>query len=378
MSKKKVTILALHLHYGGVEKYLSSLCAMLEADYTIDLVVTYRIQKEPAFPFSDQVHIRYLMEEGPNKQAFKDALKAHRWFKVICEGLQSVRILYERRKRNIQAIRQIESDYIITTRPFHSRLVGRYASQTCIKIATEHNDRPDDQRYTRSLVRSLRGFDALVCVSPFMVDYYAKRIQPTVCVCLPNVLDHLPTEMTATTMPVLISVGRLEPEKDPFALLTILKQVKKTIPDVRLYIIGDGSLKTALKAKIQTEHLTKQVVLTGYLDSAAIAEYMKKSQLFVLTSKSESFGLVLLEAMSYHLACVAFADAKGARLQLADGAGILINEHDPQQMAEAIIDLLQDSHKRQQVAQQGYRACQKYLASEVRQQWLAFLKDLAK
>ena len=49
---KKITILALHLNFGGVEKYISSLCKMLEDDYDIELVVTYK--SKPAFEFSEK------------------------------------------------------------------------------------------------------------------------------------------------------------------------------------------------------------------------------------------------------------------------------------------------------------------------------------
>lgn len=76
---KKITILALHLNFGGVEKYISSLCKMLEDDYDIELVVTYK--SKPAFEFSEKIKIRYLINSMPNKEDFKNCLKNKKTFK---------------------------------------------------------------------------------------------------------------------------------------------------------------------------------------------------------------------------------------------------------------------------------------------------------
>ena len=55
INKNKVTILALHLGTGGVEKYLSSLCKMLENNYEIELISTYKMSDKPAFDFSEKI-----------------------------------------------------------------------------------------------------------------------------------------------------------------------------------------------------------------------------------------------------------------------------------------------------------------------------------
>ena len=53
---KKITILALHLGFGGVEKYISSLCKMLEEDYQIEIISTYKVSDKPAFNFSNKIN----------------------------------------------------------------------------------------------------------------------------------------------------------------------------------------------------------------------------------------------------------------------------------------------------------------------------------
>lgn len=73
--RKKITIFALHLGFGGVEKYLSSLCKMLEENYDIEIISTYKVLDKPAFPFSEKVKITYLIDDKPNKEEFKQANK---------------------------------------------------------------------------------------------------------------------------------------------------------------------------------------------------------------------------------------------------------------------------------------------------------------
>jgi hypothetical protein len=72
---KKITILALHLGYGGIEQYISSLCKMLDNDYEIEIISTYKVLDKPAFTFNKNIKITYLMDFGPNKQALKESLK---------------------------------------------------------------------------------------------------------------------------------------------------------------------------------------------------------------------------------------------------------------------------------------------------------------
>ena len=86
--KKKVTILALHLGYGGIEKYISSLCQMLEDNYEINIISTYKTTPKPAFKFSENIKIEYLIEDRPYKEEmietfkFGQFKKAFKYFKI--------------------------------------------------------------------------------------------------------------------------------------------------------------------------------------------------------------------------------------------------------------------------------------------------------
>ena len=94
MKKKNITILALHLNYGGVEKYISSLCKMLENDYNIKIIVTYNNNYKTAFEFSENIEIEYLIDRMPNKKEIFEAIKNKKIFK--CSGGEQQRVALAR------------------------------------------------------------------------------------------------------------------------------------------------------------------------------------------------------------------------------------------------------------------------------------------
>ena len=372
----KITILALHLGYGGVEQYLSSLCKMLENDYEISIISTYKVLEKPAFYFSDKINITYLINDKPNKEEFKAAVKSKNIFAIFKEGLKAIKLLYLKRTRNINAIRNIYSDYIITTRSFHNKLVSYYAYHDIIKIATEHNYHNNSQKYIRRLTNSIKNFDYLVVVSNSLKEFYQDKIGKTKCIYIPNVIDNLPKNTSNLKHNNLINVGRLEQEKDQSTLIDIFKEVKKEVKDAKLYIIGDGSLKEKLNNKIKEYNLEDSIFLLGFLSKKEMEKYLLDSKIFVMTSITESFGIVLIEAMSYKIPCIAFDTADGARNLLNNKNGILVSNRSKETMIKDLIALLKDDKKLAKIANAGYIDCQKYLITNVKKEWIKLLKQL--
>lgn len=372
----KITILALHLGYGGVEQYLSSLCKMLENDYEINIISTYKVLEKPAFYFSDKVNITYLINDKPNKEEFKAAIKSKNILAIFKEGLKAIKLLYLKRTRNINAIRNIYSDYIITTRSFHNKLVSYYAYHDIVKIATEHNYHNNSQKYIRKLTNSIKNFDYLVVVSNSLKEFYQDKIGKTKCIYIPNVIDNLPKNTSNLKHNNLINIGRLEQEKDQSVLIDIFKEVKKEVKDAKLYIIGDGSLKEKLNNKIKEYNLEDSVFLTGFLSKKEMEKYLLDSKIFVMTSITESFGIVLIEAMSYKIPCIAFDTADGAKNLLNNKNGILVSNRSKETMIKDLISLLKDNKKLAKIANAGYIDCQKYLITNVKKEWIKLLKQL--
>ncbi len=134
--------------------------------------------------------------------------------------------------------------------------------------------------------------------------------------------------------PVLVSVGRLTPQKDFLTLLRAFALVRQTCP-AKLMIIGDGEEREKIEGLIRRLELLGDVELTGYLPNPY--PYIRRSALFVLSSKYEGLPGVLIEAMYCGVPLIATDCPSGPR-EILDGGrhGRLVPVGDPETMASAI------------------------------------------
>lgn len=375
LNPNKITILALHLSTGGVEKYLSSLCKMLEKDYDIEIISTYKIGEKPAFDFSKKIKITYLINEGPCKEELKTAIKKFKVLSVFKYLFKNIKILFLKYVRNIKAIKHIDSKYIITTRIFHNTIVNNYLlSDKYIKIATEHNY--PTNKYKQNLINSITNFDYLVVVSRELESIYSKEnLKNCKCIYIPNVIDYIPNIKGKREANAIVSIGRLSKEKGYSDLIDVVNILKKDNKNIKLYLIGDGAEKENLQNKITELKLEKNIKLLGFLDFKKCSEYLSKSKIYVMTSYTESFGLVLIEAMSHKLPCVAFDSASGARELLSNDKGILISNRDLQIMAGKISELLKDTKKYKKYSEEGYEFSKNFLLDNVKNEWINLIKS---
>lgn len=110
-------------------------------------------------------------------------------------------------------------------------------------------------------------------------------------------------EIRKNTQHLIVTVSRLVPQKDLFTLIKVVWKLKDKWPDVQLIIYGSGPLHDELKAMAENLGIFPDVHFLGRTSNPKGA--MAKSDLFVLTSKYEGFGLVLVEAMAAGVPIVA-------------------------------------------------------------------------
>lgn len=371
---KKITILCLHLGVGGIEKYISSLSKMLEQNYKIEIISTYKTLDKPAFDFSNKVKIKYLINDRPYKEELKDSIKKLKLISIVKYLFKNAKLLMLKYSENIKIIKSINSDYIITTRDFHNKLVGKYAKDKIIKIATEHNYHNNNSRYIKKIVTSLKNIDYFVVVSEDLKEFYKNKIGDTKCLYIPNVIDNIYDKPKYNTNYNLVSVGRFSKEKAFEDLIEVIGIVKKDIPNIHLNLVGDGNLKNDITNKIESLDLKENIKLCGYLSQSEIKKVMLNSSLYVMTSLTESFGLVLIEANSYGIPCIAFDSASGAK-QIIENKELLISNRDKEKMAKLIVKLLKDKDKLQAYGKEAYNNCQKYLLVNVKKKWLDLLSN---
>ena len=145
---------------------------------------------------------------------------------------------------------------------------------------------------------------------------------------------------------------------------------------VNLNIIGDGSLKEVLQKKIDNYKLGDVVKLHGSQNRYYIDNMYKNSSLYVMSSFTESFGLVLIEAMSFGLPCIAFSSAEGAcDLIKDDYNGYLISDRNKDNMVNKIISLLDDREKMNKLCIGARASIVPFEKSTVINNWIRALED---
>jgi 1,2-diacylglycerol 3-alpha-glucosyltransferase len=158
--------------------------------------------------------------------------------------------------------------------------------------------------------------------------------------------------------PMLLFVGRVAHEKNIGFLLEMHVELIKNHPDALLVITGEGPAEESIKHTIEKLGISNQVRMIGYLDrSHELIACYKAADIFVFASKSETQGLVLLEAMAQGTAVVAIAEL-GTKSILIEGEGVLIAKDDINDFADKVSVLLSDAPKRQMIGEKGRQYAQ--------------------
>ena len=164
-------------------------------------------------------------------------------------------------------------------------------------------------------------------------------------------------------------VSRLSRVKDPQTLIRAIHIVRQVVPDVHLVLVGRGELEEEVRYMIYQERLEDCVHSLGYRQD--IPRLLHAMDVFVLSSHSEGLSLAILEAMSAQRPIVATA-VGGTPGLLANGeCGLLVPPGDPQAMAQAILELLTNETKAQELARHAReRFMQEYTIDRMGERYL--------
>ena len=370
---KKVTILALHLGYGGIERAITDLANSLVENYSVEIVSTYKVYDKPVNRLDRRIKVKYLTELKPNKKEFKSALKKFRLVSAFKEGIKSVKILKLKKELMIEFIKQCDSDVIISTRDIHNEWLGEYAREGVLKIGWEHNHHHGNEKYAKKIIESCKNLDYFVLVSKDLASYYKERVNPK-CVYIPNLVSKADVTSDLKS-PNLVSVGRLSKEKGFIDLIDVFALVHMMYPEWKLNLIGDGEEKDKIISKIHKYGLEDSVIMHGFLDKDKVGKILSESSIYLMTSFTESFGIVLLEAFSYGVPCVAFDSAEGANEIISNNwDGYLIKDRDIDEMAKRVCHLIGNYSRRFIMGHNAIKKANKYSLEEVREKWIKIIK----
>ena len=187
---------------------------------------------------------------------------------------------------------------------------------------------------------------------------------------IPNPLPFYPKNVTLHDVcrHRILCVGRLHEQKGFDMLIDAFAMVAHQCPEWHIDIIGEGSEKTMLEEKISRCQLKNRISLCPLTDSIS-DEYMQ-SDFFVLSSRYEGFALVLLEAMSCGIPCVAFNCKYGPEDVIEDGVdGLLVEDGNIKALSEKMLWMITHKKERKEMGIRARQSVARYKKENVMKEW---------
>ena len=369
---KKITILLLHMQHGGIEKQTISFANEICKKYNVEIISTYSMKKKPAYEVNPKIKITYLIDDAPNKAEFKDAIKRKNVLKIIKESLKAIKILYLKNKLMKQEIKKLDTDFVLSTRIEFANMLSKYTPKGIVKITQEHLHN-DSNKYIKRVKKSFKNLDYLIVLGPGSKENYSKWLEDNKkieIIQIPNILEEIPKDSSLLENYKIISVGRLHPVKDFESLIYVFDKVSKVLPQASLTIVGGGEEFEKLITLSKKLNLENKIKITGMISKDEVNKYLLNSDLYVMTSLTECFPMVLLEASSCGLPLISFDVPVGPKAIIKnDYNGYLIQNRNIDDMAKQIIELFNNRTKLKLLGKNAKESANQYIPSNVMKKW---------
>ena len=365
---------------GGMERVLSVEANYLASSMGYDVtILTICQQRRPLFfPLSDNIKLKDLRGGYPDPVASCLSLSKAKDFLGISQKFSEIQL----------EIKKINPDIVVS---LYGPCVFQNLEKKTLKVLWSHFS-PDARevmygkkfgfiaacaarvmgKITRHQIRKYT--DVHVSLTKDDATFWSGIVNRSVCIGNPITID-LPQKQNTSNSHRTISVARLDPLKGVDVLIQAWSKVVKKFPDRALDIFGTGVEYDKLKKQIEILKLGDSVSLHGSTNDIAI-EYSSRS-LFVSSSRSEGFPLVILEAMASGLPVVATSTNGAKEILGADYPG-LVPIDDPDSLAKKICQVISDNNMRERLINFCLKKSQDFSLPTVMRKWeTLFLESLA-
>lgn len=351
----KVVFILPNLGSGGAERVVTILSeAMVEKKIDVDIVLF----------LSDTV--QYQIPDGVNvvRMNTRELSKAERIKKL----------------RNYFKLQRKMAGRIVVV-PFQDNCL-KYALAAAAGlgipvIACERNDPYQKGRSGMAKVKANLPYAlARKCVfqTPDARDYYWKCIRKKGTVIVNPLRLSTDFKWKGQQSRKIISVGRLEPQKNQRLLIDAFAQIHKEYSEYTLEIYGEGALRPQLQAQIDNLGLSDAVFLKGY--AADIHQKLENAEMFVLPSDYEGMSNALIEALAIGIPVITTDHPiGGARILIENEVnGLMTPVGDADALKKAVQRLIAEPELARKLGAGGIHVREKLAPEKVLKQWLDVLK----
>ena len=306
---------------GGAEKVISVLANYyVKCGNNVDLVLLLGPEvNNDLFHLSDQIRI---IDMSSNRVGY---------ISNLCHWFRSIR----------HYVRINKPDKIVS---FIGRINALVLTATLglnvpILVSERSNPKTDGRSFLMRKYCDIiyRRAAAIVFQTKFAQNCFSNKLN-RISHIIPNPIEIIDINTTDVNNDLIVTAGRLQPEKNHAMLITAMGILHKQKPNVRCEIFGEGALRELLQSQIELENLDEVVTLPGVKNN--LLEYEAKAKIFVLTSNYEGLSNALMEAMMLGKICIS-TDYDGVEDIINNGVdGIIIPRNDPQKLAEILLEVL--------------------------------------
>jgi glycosyltransferase involved in cell wall biosynthesis len=191
-----------------------------------------------------------------------------------------------------------------------------------------------------------------------------------------NVLPFYPEVRSNLDTKRIISVGRLMPQKGYNLLIEAWNMIHNHFPDWRLDIFGSGDDYDELTKRIENKHLEHSIRI-NFPTQNIINEYLNSS-IYVMSSRYEGFGMVLVEAMSCGVPCISFDCPCGPSEIITNNEdGFLVENGNVQMLAEKIMTLIRDVDLRKNMGKKARENVKRFSPDMIMNEWNCLFHQLS-
>lgn len=151
---------------------------------------------------------------------------------------------------------------------------------------------------------------------------------------------------------ILLFVGRIVKEKNLPFLFDVLEKVQESQPDTALLFVGGGPFLNELKELAKSHGLEKSVFFTGYINGNDLIYFYKMASVFTFPSKTETQGLVTVEAMLSALPVVAIGEMGTIDVMQGNNGGFMVKD-DVEEFSQKTLELLQNESLHKEKSEQA-------------------------
>lgn len=173
---------------------------------------------------------------------------------------------------------------------------------------------------------------------------------------------------------VIITVGRLSPQKNHIMLINAFAKVNEKHPEYQLHIYGDGEIREKTESYIKAKGLEGRIILKGRCN--CLGEVLSHAEIFAMSSNYEGMSNALIEAMYVGVPVVTTA-VSGTKELIEDGAnGFVVSVGDEKAFADALMKLVENKTLRESFAEKEVGIIKKVNPSIIFKQWETIIKEI--